>query len=554
MHDHWKTLARLLGAPGAAEPPDVETEADSEAQPAADRSPARVEPVKPAAQSGSERAAAAPPSARPAPPQQREQQEAQSHRRPASPHPLDALSQTEPQARVPGFEPSEPAAGSPWDELVESLGVQPADRPAVPPARSAPTAAEPPSAEAPSAEPFSTRRQSRQSSGDKPDRGKASNSGFGSGLGLVPTEEQDELSGRGDRGTTDRPAAPRRAAENRGGREEERRGGDRPPRDRQNTRPSGEAADRPAAVARAAETPRPPRAAETARGSEGDQEGREQGGRRPRAGAEVAEGGEREPARGGRRGRRRGQRQRISADEVAFVADEFVEEKVEFIEPSFAEEEDRPRRRGAAADLDQRIEDETVDEDLEDAPQAADALAGDLDEDGVPRRRRRRRRRRRGTGGERTDAGEPVEGQVSPTATDVGQPPERTTPSSAIEATFDDDHEDAEEVAELRRGRRRRRPRRGGGEATEETPAQADLGDTAAVAPRRQPAARETAQRQDDVADEPLVVKQRDVPTWDETVDLLISANMESRRRDPRGPRGRSGGGRGGNGGGRRRD
>jgi hypothetical protein len=136
------------------------------------------------------------------------------------------------------------------------------------------------------------------------------------------------------------------------------------------------------------------------------------------------------------------------------------------------------------------------------------------------------------------------------------EPPAVAGAGRAIDAEFDDDHEDDEEAVALRRSRRRRR-RRPADNASEAVASDdrvlpSDDDSDAFGAEIFETGGFEAESLEPEGAEEVVAYNiQRNVPTWLEAVDILISANVESRKRDPK----RGGGG--GNGRGprpRRRD
>ncbi len=149
--------------------------------------------------------------------------------------------------------------------------------------------------------------------------------------------------------------------------------------------------------------------------------------------------------------------------------------------------------------------------------------------------------------------------------------PTPVRPKSPARVTFDDDHEDAEEVVAMRRGRRRRRLSNEPSHIDEEVaePSAKDRPRERSPAPegrrtgrRPQPERRiedDSFHDLDVPADEidahedlEPIATHRNIPTWLDAVDILINANMDSRRREPQ-RRGRGNGPQGGNGGHRRR-
>lgn len=208
-------------------------------------------------------------------------------------------------------------------------------------------------------------------------------------------------------------------------------------------------------------------------------------------------------ARGSRRGRRRGQRQRMSEESSDLTAEKFGRES----EDDFAS-------------------------DIFDGAQLDDGVSSEADDDAVAgadepvRRRRRRGRRRRGVAAE----GQEDAGEVKPVS--QAEPDGR-----AIEAEFDDDHEDDDEAVVLRRSRRRRRRRSPDAEPKAAGyDGELDSSDVEGVAYD----AMTEGDEDDDVS---TFVVQGNVPTWLNAVDLLVNANMDSRKRDPKRSSGNSGGG-----------
>ncbi len=145
-----------------------------------------------------------------------------------------------------------------------------------------------------------------------------------------------------------------------------------------------------------------------------------------------------------------------------------------------------------------------------------------------PGDRPRRRRGRRGRGGSGRDgASRDTERAASSTSHGLRDPdndfddeppfaPELAVDELEPVGTLDDDHEDHEDVEQMRRGRRRRRGGRGRGgdrgpeRTSDDLPtSEAPRGDDAFAAPARQ----------------------RSVPTWLDTVNLLVDANIERHRR-----------------------
>jgi hypothetical protein len=208
-------------------------------------------------------------------------------------------------------------------------------------------------------------------------------------------------------------------------------------------------------------------------------------------------------ARGSRRGRRRGQRQRMSEDSSDLTAEKFGRESEDDFASDIFE-----------GDL------------LEDgASSEADDDEGTGADEPVRRRRRRGRRRRSGAAEGQEEAGE-----LKPAS-------EADTDGRAIEAEFDDDHEDDDEAVVLRRSRRRRRRRSPDAEPKAAGyDGELDSSDVESVAYD----AMTEGDEDDDVS---TFVVQGNVPTWLNAVELLVNANIESRKRDPKRSGGSSGGG-----------
>lgn len=219
-----------------------------------------------------------------------------------------------------------------------------------------------------------------------------------------------------------------------------------------------------------------------------------------------------------RRRGRRGQRQQMGAPDVE----------------SRGRRDPLPREREASfADDDDLIIDESVEPELfgEVVAEAGEAPS---------RPRRRRGRRGRGGSGER---GGREQGPAERSSTDRASgeprhPSERSAPAArggfeeelpldAIDPIeLDDDHEDAEEVERIRRGRRRGRGR---GDSRSRSETSDVAGDSSAP----------TAAG----SDEPSSGRQRSVPTWLDTINLLVDSNVERHRRSgpPRSSQGRGG-------------
>ncbi|MGV3483146.1 MAG: hypothetical protein ACO1RT_01870, partial [Planctomycetaceae bacterium] len=161
-----------------------------------------------------------------------------------------------------------------------------------------------------------------------------------------------------------------------------------------------------------------------------------------------------------------------------------------------------------------------------------DELASPVsDESDVPAEesvgRPRRRRGRRGRGGSGADRGASdrvAPERKEPSARGALDEPAFASELDAIEAVeLDDDHEDDDEVERIRRGRRRGRDRGDSGPRSE---ASFDAAPMAAGA-----------------QDEIQAPKHRNVPTWLDTINLLVDSNIERHRRTgpPRSQQGRGG-------------
>lgn len=514
IHDHWKALARLLGAPGAAEPPaskakvkPAETVEEASAKSSAKEGgfsskgtvalPGNVPPTVAA----TERSSDAP---------SLERVESSSSRR-------SSEIETSPLKEM--VEASQTPTGSSWDELVEKLGV-PSEgsqtrKQSTPAISSSTSASSPEQFASPQASGAGSRRASEQ----KEVAAKKS-LGFGSGLTGEPLDSEereprreevqnqsvfarteipegseastvgDDLGLDIDWGTPRRREQGRRGAE--GGREQ--RGGRREPRGRQGQ--ERETAPPARGVSRTSD--------ESVADADLQQEkAREIPGRE----------GERDD-RGAGRGQRRGQRQRMG---------------------EAGSEVDSPEIHDAAAARSRSVRSRKIDPFVEDTDEFASGLDLDFDsaesmavedetnEEDSTRRRRRRGRRRRGGARGAEGEGKDVQDIAAVESDEFGS-------LHAPEATFDDDHEDDEEVVDMRRSRRRRR--RGSGEGVKERSTSEEPG--------------QLAIDDDDVDSDVTYQPQRNVPTWLEAVDLLVVPNIESRKREPR--RGSGGQGSGGSG------
>ncbi|QDS88159.1 hypothetical protein EC9_23460 [Rosistilla ulvae] len=544
MSDHWKSIAKFLGTPGLPDDPAPE----EESQPAVDDKPAATEPVgaaedvKPQAPSDEirwERDAA--------------KDDAQAAAILGSPEP-----KSEP---LPGFGADPHAStGGNWDSLVESFGIEAASEPAAPVAQPREEVPVPAAAE---------KRSSR------PPRRQEPSGGFGQGLGFEApaepeanevqsaesVEEVDPLDGFGKLPDEDSPRSRGRGRRDQGSRS--RREGSR---DRE-------------------EEPRE----RSEEASEQVEETRERSGSAPGRDEESRGRGEGRRTRGGR-GRRGARRDALPQDEASLEEPQSEKRNTEErksegrqAERSFGEAPARKsggsRRRSESFEKPKRPEvddllnfasfndlpddvdeldlvgDESSDDDVAvvessqrddvEASERSDAEAEEGEEGGTRRRRRGRRggrRRGRGGNGGASESSETADSNVSPE-------PEAEVAVPKV-SEFDDDHEDDDEVIALRRGNRRRRGRRGrggSGEGREESTGRdessggRDLAKPEAEAEVRQSSRRGEASR--DEAEEDIKPRQRDIPSWIETVDLLVQPNINARGKRSA-PRGRGGKGR----------
>lgn len=539
MSDHWKSIAKFLGTPGLPDEPAAE----EVTPPAVDVKPAATEPVgakedqKP--KSGAD--------------------EIRWEREPVKDDKQAAaiLGERTPKAEpLPGFgSDSKDSGGNNWDELVDSFGIAPAEDPT------------PPAAEArkenPPAAP--TRRSSRPSRRPEPSQG------FGSGLGVEqespsvdaqetietpkaekPEPEEDDIfAGFGKPAAPEQPARRRdRDSEPRG-----RRGGSRNRDDDRGGRDSEpqNRGEEPTARARGEDRPRT-RGGRGRRGARRDaaprddapqetrsdevRTARPERSERPKRSErpERSESRQPEASRPNDGGRKR--KEAPAKRERSSAADDLL---------NFSSFNDLP---DDVDDIDLVDDAELVSDDMEPKALASDGADNEGGEEEEPRRRRRGRRggRRRGRGGNSAEA----EAGDSTDSSEAADP----LPEVAAEAAeprvseFDDDHEDADEVVALRRGNRRRRGRRGRGGSgdsresgsRDETTVRDDAGDREPSQP--EPEVRQAKRRSEPVADdsdEDIKPRQRDIPSWIETVDLLVQPNINARGKRSA-PRSRSGG------------
>lgn len=552
MSDHWKKLANLLGTPGPADPPETAAKSDAGDVPAAKK----PEAVRPAPPAQAPAAAPAPPPAVQAAPRKRSSMWGdEPSDKPAVVPPSDALEEMSVVKReppVPGFDvpesrspepPETPAKRSAWDTLISTLGIK-----------------------AP-AEPEEQRPRAEPPAPSRPPQEPVEAAGFGGfGAGLIEPEKsprrseataapsRSEQPANGREGDQDRPRGRGRrgTARHRGGLEEPARA------------PAAEIREPAAEIGWDPEPPsfsaRPERSDEPASERPRRSEERSSGG--VRSGAFGDEESSSEDARR-RRPRRRGQRQMLSLSDTELdrparepgagrtpgeLGPAQREEnggrdrgpRRDRGEESRGERGSRPGRgeegrRGEPRAAQRRAE---IDEPRLQADDELEGFGGDLladvspprsgDDEGPSRPRRRRGRRGRGGAGPRSEealrSDEPLRSEAELEEEDPWAPV-----SAAPE--FDDDYEDDDEADQLRRRSRGGRGRGG-------------RRDTAA-GPRAEnaPAGLDEPARPERVA----AAKQYSAPTWLETVNLLVDANIQ--RRGVGGGSGSSRGSQGGRGG-----
>lgn len=615
MSDHWKTLARLLGAPGAAEPPKPKPKTPPTASKPAETKAAEIKPAEtkpaetePVVSGGRTPAGERPtneglpgslpgfgPSAAEAADEdeadifsefgkpraaQRSESRASESRAPESRAPESRVPESReaaPPARETGrrgdsrrgetrtpaekifSEPIRSEGPSSWDELVDRLGVPAAPSPQ--PRLSDSEPLETPAQREPAARAERERPQ-------RPSRPKASGGGFGGGLGFDAEPEPAAPEARPERAPQqewapqpvsepETPASverdpleelgefgwgpPRRGRLTAGRREGAEEREERPSRSREEApregRGRGEGRPEARRGERSREEPRTreERGARRAEEPVAEKFAAEEAAR-PEAGRPEAGRGDETSGRPARRGRRRGQRQRLAEDSIGWDEGRTAAVSREQEPVGFGDEDELPVGF---------VEDELEEEFgvLPEIEEESTAAVGG--EEGEPQPRRRRRRGRRRRGGTAEPGAEPtaVPSRGGPASEDrrAAVPSERASVRSAgraIDSGFDDDHEDDDEAVELRRSRRGRRRR---------TPvAEADLG-----AGEDTPRSSNYGAEVDGVEEDEVVLQntQRNIPTWADTVALLVTPNLESRKREPQ-----RGGGGGGRGRGRRRD
>ncbi|QDV68477.1 hypothetical protein Poly24_21860 [Rosistilla carotiformis] len=540
MSDHWKSIAKFLGTPGLPDDPAPEVVP----QPAVDDKPAATQPVG---------APVEPIKESPADEIRWDRDDDKKESQAAA-----ILGSPEPKSDpLPGFEQkTTDAASSSWDSLVESFGIETVDEPAVQPRQTpAPAVAE------------------KRSS--PPPRRPEPSGGFGQGLGFdtepkpevcepkaeacepkadaCEAESRDEFAGFGQLPEeTETQSSPRNR--------------DDAPRGRRND--SRERGEEPRSRS---EEPRTRSEEPRTRSEE------------PRTRSEEPRSRSEQPRSRGGRGRRGARRDAAPSDEVmaqeAPAFGEPAEAKAKAEEPVARRGNNSPRRSESPkqqAPRRPRVDDvlnfssfNDLPDDLDDidlvgdepinseeptvesvSPSDSDSDSEGNGDEGEPRRRRRGRRggRRRGRGGNAAAS----EASETPETGELPEIEANADTAAPKASEFDDDHEDADEVIALRRGNRRRRGRRGRGGAAEGSESNdredASSRPSAKLEADVRPSPRH-AEASDDDTSEDIKPRQRDIPSWIETVDLLVQPNINARgKRTASRGRGNS------NGRGRRRD
>lgn len=172
------------------------------------------------------------------------------------------------------------------------------------------------------------------------------------------------------------------------------------------------------------------------------------------------------------------------------------------------------------------------------------------------RRRRKRRQKPKQDGGEK-----PANGPVAEVAS--GESPDK--PAGARASTLDGETKERPKRRRRRRGSGRKKGAGRGDDESAESGSEHELGAAREESEIVSEVADEADEREPDAQGEPADQNRaergsrgsnRGIPTWEEAVGIVISANMESRAKNPgstsssrsRGPRGRSGRGRPGRG------
>lgn len=516
MSDHWKALTRLLGAPDAAEPPTHSSPLTPEPRQAQDPSPESESPP-----------ATDPPPTGAAPSKD------------VSSDLIQELVTPPAKTTLPGFQSGAKLNAS-WDELVDELGIEPTDTTPDTAAATAPPVAAGETSKEKELEKFPSRtkeRTGKRESTRKP-------SGFGAGLVEPQADDHStaDITGPADQSDRHRtPESSRSAPESaakRLGTADATQSPDALSSDKDSTSPidddlfsgfaganrrSGRRRERPAEPA--VDAPAQEHAAADA----------DRGRHRDTAAAEVQSRGTTD--------------RREPTQDSGMVGD---------AEARSERHSRRRPRRGERQLLDQApasAEDTASREAATDIDRGCDTDSGN-DGDVVPRRRRRRRRGRgpsEARGSELIEATDEVfsEQADQPTVTGKGRRDrDQETPKGSRRAErpdplFDDDHEDADEVAELRRNRPRRR------QNDEAGPASRVEGRTTPRRSSSDPRDESGSRSRDTSLDDYVPLKKGSaVVTWSDTIDILVSANLANRKGDSR-TRGR---GRGNGDSGRRQD
>ncbi|MEE2934719.1 MAG: hypothetical protein VYA84_01855 [Planctomycetota bacterium] len=433
---------------------------------------------------------------------------------------------------------------SAWGKLAGELGIQSGDAPVSPRGASKP---------ARSADDVKPRKPAN---GKKPSpKNSDLASGFGEGLGFDDDVDAGFNAADAALGTDegrsaadadrDEPIAEgrgHRSGENRGRQErvrEERGRGRRG--QRRSTSETDEGADRSSRRdGRVGE--RSSRDQERGRVQEDDR-GREDNFGKPSRGSDPGEESGDRP-RGRRRQGRRGTRQRMSEEDL----DRAESDRGQGDSPNKVEGESKSRGRGRSATREnsgrssrddsgrgrRRRERDPVDEHDEELD---DTLVRETDDSEADEEapRSRRRRGRRGRRGRRRD-------EETATGNDSAASEDPLARASA----FDDDHEDDAEVESIRRGRGRSRSRSDDGEGRERDRDSRDSRDRDRDSRDRDPRSSRRprggrGRDRDQDGDGEATRQRHNVPTWVDTVDLLVNANIENHKKNKGGGRGRGG-------------
>lgn len=235
---------------------------------------------------------------------------------------------------------------------------------------------------------------------------------------------------------------------------------------------------------------------------------------------------------------RRGARQRITEDDARLI-DEEMESNRESREEGSSSEARGGRRRGRSRSEDQ--ESTASNQEVRRRSRRSDSESDDRENEGANDSRskdeegeftgRGRRRGRRGRGGRNRKDGDAATNQDP---VDTHDPLERAS-------AFDDDHEDDQEVAEIRRGQRSRSRNRDEDQSEvrgenrgrrRRRSEDSDNNETERVARKRPEREPETSRESKG--------RRTSIPSWLETVDLLVNANIENHKKS-KGGRGKGG-------------